>query len=147
MQNFIPKNPDYQNLIAKKMEGNHFMHFIGFKPIRIQPGLFEGELEIMEHHQQQFGYLHGGVTSTLADIVAGFAAFTLVEENKAVVTAEIKIVYLNPGIGKNALCKGYVIKAGRKLIFSECEIWMENEGEQVLVAKGYGTYAVIEMKW
>lgn len=143
MQTFIPQNPDYQAVISEKMQGNHFMNHLGFKPLLVKSGYVEGFLDIEDHHRQQIGFIHGGVIATLADLVAGFASFTLVKAGEAVVTAEMKISYLNPGIGNKAICKGYVIKAGRMLHFAEAEIYAENNGEMVLIAKGYATYAVI----
>ncbi len=144
MQNFIPGNPDYQNLIREKMKANHFMNFIGFKSSLVQPGLVGGNLDILKEHQQQSGFLHGGVTATLADLVGGFAAFTLVKPGQMVVTAEMKVAYLNPGIGQTAFAKGYVIKAGNKLMFTESEIFVMKNGIETLIAKGYATYAVID---
>ncbi len=143
MQTFIPQNPDYQAVVAEKMLGNHFMNHLGFQSTVVKPGYIEGFLNIEEHHRQQIGFIHGGVIATLADLAAGFASFTLVKAGEAVVTAEMKISYLNPGIGNKAFCKGYVIKAGRMLHFAEAEIYAENKGEMVLIAKGSATYAVI----
>jgi uncharacterized protein (TIGR00369 family) len=143
VQQFIPQNPNFKELIPQKMEANHFMNHLGFKANKIEAGLVEGILEIEQHHRQQIGFLHGGVIATLADLVMGFGCFSLVKEGQAVVTAEMKISYLNPGLGPVAFCKGYVIKAGQKLHFAEAEIYTENKGVQTLIARGYGTYAVI----
>ncbi|MCG9880384.1 MAG: PaaI family thioesterase [Bacteroidia bacterium] len=144
MNTFIPKNPDFLSLIQDKMKENHFMQHLGFSIHKIEPGMVEGILDIAPEHRQHLGFLHGGVSATLADLVAGFASFTLVEPTQSVVTVEMKISYLNPGIGDKAYCKGYVIKAGQKLIFAEAEIYVNNEEKDFLVAKGYATYAVIE---
>jgi uncharacterized protein (TIGR00369 family) len=143
VQQFIPQNPDFEQTIIEKMKGNHFMNHLGFKATSIQAGIIEGYLEIEEHHKQQIGFLHGGVTATLADLTAGFACFTLVQKGQSVVTAEMKISYLNPGIGSKAFCKGYVLKAGQKLYFAEAEIFTENNGVLTFIAKASGTYAVI----
>jgi acyl-coenzyme A thioesterase PaaI-like protein len=69
----------------------------------------------------------------------------LVEAKQSVVTVEMKVSYLNPGVGNTAFCKGYVIKAGQKLHFAEAEIFVNNNGVEVLVAKGYATYAVLDI--
>jgi len=145
VQQFIPQNPDYEDMIRSKMDQNHFMNFLGFKSTLISPGLVEGILEIKPEYKQQIGFLHGGVTATLADLAAGFAAFTLVKKGQTLVTIEMKISYLNPGIGQNARARGFVIKAGQKIIFAEAEIFTENNGVETLVAKGNATYAVLEL--
>ncbi len=145
MQQFIPQNPDYEAMIRSKMEQNHFMNFLGFKSNLISPGLVEGILEIKPEYKQQIGFLHGGVTATLADLAAGFAAFTLVKKEQTIVTIEMKISYLNPGIGQTAKARGFVIKVGQKIIFAEAEIFTENNGVETLVAKGNATYAILEL--
>jgi uncharacterized protein (TIGR00369 family) len=123
------------------------MQHLGFKINKIEPGYVEGILNIEPHHKQHIGFLHGGVTATLADLVAGFASFTLVGAKQSVVTVEMKVSYLNPGVGNTAFCKGYVIKAGQKLHFAEAEIFVNNNGVEVLVAKGYATYAVLDITY
>lgn len=142
---FITKDPNFKERIQHKMLANNFMQYIGFKATQIEAGKISGELILEEHHLQQSKFLHGGVTATLADLVAGFASFTLVNSNQTVVTSDLKISYLNPGIGQKVLAKGWVIKAGNTLHFAEAEIICINEGSETLVAKGYLTFAVVNI--
>lgn len=142
---FIPKDLNFKERIQHKMLANNFMQYIGFKATQIEAGKISGELILEEHHLQQSKFLHGGVTATLADLVAGFASFTLVNFNQTVVTSDLKIAYLNPGIGQKVLAKGWVIKAGNTLHFAEAEIICVNEGSETLVAKGYLTFAVVNI--
>jgi uncharacterized protein (TIGR00369 family) len=138
-----PAETNYKEIIEKKISVNRFMHYLGFKITKIEAGLVEGELDLVKHHMQQADFLHGGVTSTVADIVAGFAAFTLVKQSQNLVTVDLRVSYLNPGLGNKLFAKGFVIKAGQKLIFSEAEVWMEQHDKKVLIAKASGTFAVI----
>jgi uncharacterized protein (TIGR00369 family) len=131
---FTPKDPQFKSRIEKKMLANNFMQYIGFKATDIEAGLIKGELVLEEHHLQQSKFLHGGVTATLADLVGGFASFTLVNDNQTVVTSDLKISYLNPGIGQKVLAKGWVIKAGNTLHFAEAEIICVYNGKETLVA-------------
>ncbi len=142
---FTPKDPNFKERIQHKMLANNFMQYIGFKATQIEAGKISGELILEEHHLQQSKFLHGGVTATLADLVGGFASFTLVKDNQTVVTSDLKISYLNPGIGQKVLAKGWVIKAGNTLHFAEAEIICVNEGLETLVAKGYLTFAVVNI--
>lgn len=145
MSQFKPKNPEFLSFVEERMQENHFMQHLGFQITKMKAGFVEGSLAIAPEHRQHIGYLHGGVTATLADLVAGFASYTLVSAQQTVVTVEMKISYLNPGIGNHAFCRGYVIKAGQKLHFAEAEIYVNQDGNEVLVAKGYATYAVIDL--
>ncbi len=145
MQAFIPQNPNFEQMIKDKMAQNHFMNHLGFKPTLIEAGSVTGILEIQPEHKQQIGFLHGGVTATLADLAAGFAAFTLIKEGQTLVTIEMKVSYLNPGVGSHAKAVGSVIKIGQKMAFAEAEIYSQNNGIETLIAKSSATYAILEL--
>ena len=140
------QNPDFKKTIQQKLKNNHFSHLIGFHLTKIKAGSIEGEMKILHHHQQQNGFVHGGVASTVCDIVAGFAAFSLVSNNEFVVTAEIKISYLNPGIGKKLIARGWVLKAGSKIHFCESEVWSIDGKKKTLIAKATASMAVVSRK-
>ena len=85
------KNPAFREVIKDKLTRQYFMRHIGFELTRIDEGVVEGRLPLQQFHKQQNEFAHGGVVFTLCDIVAGFAAFSLVPPDHHVVTAEIKI--------------------------------------------------------
>jgi uncharacterized protein (TIGR00369 family) len=139
MQDLVPE-PDLETRIRRKLERQYFMHLIGADLTRIEPGRIEAELTLGQQHQQQRGFAHGGLTATMADLAAGFAAVTLVPDGVGVVTAELKVSYLNPGVGTRLRAIGWVLKAGRRLHFCEAEVWCDD----VLIAKATATMAVVE---
>ena len=94
------------------LEKQHFMKLMKFRLDKIEYGLIEGRLDLEQIHTQQHGMVHGGVTATVADIVAGFAAYTMAEDYQNIVTVELKISYLNPGMGKQLHAIGTVLKRG-----------------------------------
>ena len=116
------------------------MHLIGTDLTVITPGRVEAALILGEQHQQQRGFIHGGLIATMADLVAGFASLTLVPDDVGVVTSDLKISYLNPGVGQKLRAIGWVLKPGRRLHFCEAEVWCDD----VLIAKGSATMVVIE---
>jgi len=135
-------NPDFEQDIREKLERQEFMKLMGFNVTKIAVGRIEGELTLEQRHRQHKGFAHGGVIATLADIVAGFAAVSLVPKNYHVVTAEIKVSYFHPGVGDKLLAKGYVIKQGQKLNFCEAEIFVvKGDQEPLLIAKASATMA------
>lgn len=136
-------NPDYRSRIEKYLEGQHFMKHINFTLDVIKEGVTEGWLNIEDIHKQQRGFVHGGVIATLADITAGFAAYTLVPEDHHVVTGELKVSYLNPGVGEKLYVKGWVLKQGRKMNFCEAEVWSLKNQEKTLIAKASTTMVTI----
>jgi uncharacterized protein (TIGR00369 family) len=126
--------------IREKLKRQYFMHLIGADLTHIEPGRIEAELALGQQHQQQRGYAHGGLVATMADLAAGFAAVTLVPENYGVVTSDLKVSYLNPGIGSRIKAIGWVLKSGRRMHFCEAEVWCDD----VLIAKASATMVVIE---
>ena len=140
------KNPNYVEYVQYKISVNPFMHRLGFEITKIEEGLIEGEMVVREDHAQQNGYVHGGVTSALCDMSAGFAAYSLVAGDQHVFTVEIKISYLNPGIGQKLFAKGWVLKPGKRFHFCESEIYIENKGERKLMAKATTTMAVLKLE-
>jgi len=137
-------NPDFKNTILEKLQKPSFLHFIGFTITNIEEGSIEGELFLEEHHKQSQGFMHGGLTATLADTVAGYAAVSLIPINCQVVTVELKVSYLNPGLGSKIMARGWVLKQGKKLNFCEAEVFsIKEDGEPLLIAKASATMATL----
>lgn len=129
--------------IEQYLKRQHFMNHLGFELNIIENGRTEGWLKLEKVHQQQTGLVHGGVIATIADVVAGFAAYTLVDPENHVVTAEIKISYFYPGQGEKLHAIGYVVKSGKKFNFCESEIYSEFNNQRKLIAKASATMATI----
>jgi len=143
MKKMEARNPEFRKYTELKISKNKFMKWLGFEITKIEPGYLEGEMEFKEMHEQQNGWLHGGVTSTILDMIQGFAAYSLVEDGQKVFTVEAKISYFNPGIAQKFYAKGGVVKPGKRFHFCEAEIYYIKEGEEITVAKGSATMAVI----
>jgi uncharacterized protein (TIGR00369 family) len=135
-----PATSPLEARIRRKLVRQHFMHLIGADFTRIEEGRVEAELTLEQKHQQNLGFAHGGLVATMADLVAGFAAVTLVPEGTGVVTVELKTSYLHPGIGQKLRAVGWVLKPGRRLFFCESEVWCDDK----LIAKASATMAVVE---
>ena len=139
---YQPRNPDYKAFVEEKLKGQHLMHLLGMRLLTIEPGFVEAVLDLEQKHQQQDGKVHGGIVATISDVSMGFAAFTLVEADQKVVSSELRIAFLNPGVGERLIGRGYVIKAGKRLHYCEAEIYIEQQGQQKLIAKSSSMMAV-----
>ncbi len=138
-----PMNPDFKQRIEKHLVRQEFMHHIGFKLDLIEAGRVEGRMKLEKIHLQQAGLVHGGVIATVADIVAGFSAYSLVGVDEKVVTGELKISYLRPAKGEILWAKGWVLKQGRKINFCEAEVYVLNGNESKLIAKATTSMIII----
>ncbi|MDH6358864.1 PaaI family thioesterase [Parabacteroides sp. PF5-9] len=118
---------------------NPYVNFLGIEFTVIEAGRVEARMPLQEEQKQYSGVSHGGVLAALADTIAGFAAYTMTPIEKDVLTAEMKVSFLRAAWGKELRAIGYVIKPGRNVHFSECEIYCD----ETLVAKASGTFCVV----
>ncbi|MEY3964975.1 MAG: hypothetical protein RL263_144 [Bacteroidota bacterium] len=124
-----------KSFLTERLKNNHFIAHMGLMLEDVDDGYAEMSLDIETHHLQQNGFMHGGVTATLCDVVTGIAAYTTVNEEKNVVTADLKVSYLNPSTSSKVLGVGRVVKAGKFLIFCEGQVFdLLEDGSKVLVA-------------
>ena len=139
-------NPRYEDYVQLKVSRNRFMQQLGFRLTEIAEGAVKGELEITEMHEQQNGFVHGGVISSLCDMACGFAAYSMVPEGVQVFTVELKVSYLRPGIGQKILARGWVLKPGKRFHFCESELYAVRDGQEILIAKASSTMGVVDDK-
>jgi uncharacterized protein (TIGR00369 family) len=93
--------------------------------------------------EQQHGLVHAGVLMTLADHSCGGAAATTAGEEQDVITVENKVSFLRPASASVLLCRAQVLRAGKRLVFTEAEVLTE---EGVVVSKASSTLAFIPLK-
>ena len=94
---------------------------------------------------QHHGQAHAGLAFTLGDNAAGFAAQSLVAEDEGVVTVEMKINLLAPGIGPRLTAEGRVERAGRRLTVVRADVWgADAEGRPLHVATMLGTILAMQ---
>jgi uncharacterized protein (TIGR00369 family) len=143
---FKAANHHFKDVILHKLERQHFMKHLGIQLTCIEAGYVEAQLSVAINHKQQNDFVHGGVTATIADIAMGFAAFTLVEKGRGVVTSKLDITYLKPGGEGTLVAEGYVIKPGRILYYCECDIMsISTDGNRDLIARGSSTMCAIDL--
>ena len=85
---------------------------------------------------QQHGFLHAGIVATALDSACGYAAFSLMPPDAAVLTIEFKINLLSPARGPWFRFEGKVGKAGRTISVVDGRAWgaAEPGAEEKLVA-------------
>lgn len=140
---FKPKNINFKERVERHLAKQNFMHHIEFSLHKIEAGYTEGEMKLKPIHHQQDGFAHGGLIATIADIVAGFAAYTLVGSDRHVVTGEIKISYFAKGDGDILRGHGKVVKPGKRVNFCEAEVYSVKDSSETLIAKASTSMIII----
>lgn len=120
-----------------------FMVDLGVEPTAVSAGRITTHLRLATRHMQHTGQAHAGVMATLADHSMGAAAQTLAPAGFWALTAELKTSALRPGRGECLVCEAVVLKAGRRLSFTEAEVYAEQGGVRTLVMKASATMAIV----
>lgn len=120
-----------------------FMVDLGVEPAAVSAGRASAVLPLARRHMQHTGQAHAGVMAALADHCMGAAAQTLAPEGHWALTAELQTKALRPGRGERLVCEALVIKAGRRLSFTEAEVYAEHDGVRTLVMKASATMALV----
>src|SRR4029453_15186084 len=68
---------------------------------------------------QQDGLFHGGAVASLVDVACGYAALSVMPEEREVLTVEFKVHFLNPAKTDRVIAVGKVVQAGRTLTVCE----------------------------
>lgn len=126
---------DYEERVRTSFARQQAMQTIGAQLTRVTPGVIEIEMPYNEALTQQHGFLHAGIISTALDSACGYAAFSLMPADAAVLTIEFKINLLAPGKGERFLFRGNVTKPGRTIIVADGQAYaFSPEGDAKLIA-------------
>jgi uncharacterized protein (TIGR00369 family) len=127
----------------KKDAVQGFTKYLGLIPVSLERGTFVTKLKLLKRHCQQDGFAHAGLIATMADHTAGYASYSLVPENRRILTIEYKINYFQPASGEYLECRGHVTKPGKNILFTEAEVYSVNGNDKKLVAKAMHTMASV----
>lgn len=97
----------------------------------------ELKLPITDLVKQQYGFVHGGVLSYLADNALTYAGASAMKT--LVVTSEFKINYVRPAVGEHLLARASTIHAGKTQAVCRCDVFVVKDGVEKLCAVAQGT--------
>ena len=129
----------YHDKVHRSFGKQSMMQTFGAQIETLEPGLCIIAAPILDGHLQQHGYAHAGLTFSIADSSAGYAALSLMEEEAEVLTVEMKINLLAPAAGDALVVKGRVFKSGRRLIIVGAEVFARTKDKDTLIALLQGT--------
>ena len=139
-----PRDPQWETRVRESFAHQSLMTTIGARIAALAPGRCEIELPYRRDLCQQHGYLHAGMSVTIADSAAGYAAYSLMPAGSSVLGVEYKVNLLGPAEGERFVARGTVIKAGRTLSVVECDVQAMRDGKPLAVARMLATYMCME---
>jgi uncharacterized protein (TIGR00369 family) len=141
---FQPKDPNFAERVRASFARQRMMQTLGVEIARIVPGEIELAMPYGAAFTQQHGFIHAGVIATVLDSACGYAAFSLMPADAAVLTVEFKTNLLAPAKGERFLFRAHVVKPGRTLTVSDGRAFaIDGGGEERLVASMNGTLMAV----
>jgi uncharacterized protein (TIGR00369 family) len=130
---------DFETRIRESFARQSMMATVGAELTAVEPGRVVIAAPVGDGFRQQQGFAHAGLTFTLGDTAAGYAALTVLPPDVEVMTVEMKINLLAPGVGR-LVAEGRVLKPGRRLVVVAADVWAEDgKGDRKHVAALQGT--------
>lgn len=146
----VPKQ-DYENLLRvieawkrSKETASSFIdqllnvEFIGFDP---EKNVYKHKIVVTEELKNRIQTLHGGVTATFVDIAMGLSLLRDMGPDINIVTLDLSVRYLAPGLKGWIIAEIEIVKKGRSIIVLEAKLLDEKEK---IIAIASGTFFRIE---
>jgi len=141
--NLTPKGPDFDARVRASFARQKVMMTLGIAIKSVSPGEIELEMPYSAELTQQHGFIHAGILSAALDSACGYAAFSLMPADVAVLTVEFKTNLLAPAAGTRFTFRARVIKPGRTLTICDAQAFaFDNKGEK-LIATMTGTLMAV----
>ena len=116
-------DPQLEARLRDSFARQSMMHTLGAGLTDIRPGQCQITSSIPPGALQQHGIGHAGLTFSIGDSAAGYAALSLMPEDQEVVTSEMKINLLAPAQGDHLVAEGRVIRSGRRLMTVQADVY------------------------
>lgn len=131
---FEPADAAYAERVRASFARQAAMQTIGATLAEVGPGRVVIELPWQQALTQQHGFLHAGMVATALDSACGYAGFSLMAADAAVLTIEYKINLLAPAAGERFRMEGVVVKPGRTITVAEGRAYALADGKEKLIA-------------
>jgi len=103
------------------------MTTLGVEVIAVEPGRVEMSLRHNDRFTQQHGFLHAGAVASVLDTACGYAAYSVMPPESAVLTATYTINLLAPAAGERFTITGEVVRSGRTLVVCRGEAFADGD--------------------
>ena len=134
MTTLEPIDPNFESRVRESFARQTVMRTLGAELVRVEPGEVDIELAFRDDLTQQNGFLHAGIIGTILDSACGYAAFTMMPADAAVLSIEYKVNLLAPARGDRFIARGYVKRAGRTITVTHGDAVAFNDGHETVVS-------------
>ena len=112
--------------VRASLDRQGMMHMLGVELTSIERGRVQMVLRHDDRFTQQHGFLHAGAVSAVLDSACGYAAYSVMPPEAAVLTVTFTINLLAPAAGQQFTITGSVVRAGRTLVVCRGEAFADD---------------------
>lgn len=131
---WTPEDPSFDSRVRESFARQGVMTLLGARIAALEPGRCTIEWPFDARFTQQHGFAHAGVTATIADSAAGYAAYSLMSADSSVLTVTYTIQLHAPATGDALIARAEVVGAGRSLYSARAEVFGVVGSNEKLVA-------------
>ena len=103
------------------------MATLGAELVSVEPGRVEMAIRHDERLTQQHGFLHAGAVTSVLDTACGYAAYSVMPPDAAVLTVSFTVNLLAPAAGARFAIVGEVVRAGRTLTVCRADAFADGD--------------------
>src|SRR5260370_16751336 len=143
MARLNPKDGNFEARVRTSFARQTAMATLGIEISGLKAGEVELRMPYAAAYAQQHGFIHAGIITTALDTACGYAAFSLMAEDAAVLTVEFKTNLLHPAPGECFRLRACVLKPGRTITVCDAQAFAAEQGKEKLVATMTGTLMAV----
>jgi uncharacterized protein (TIGR00369 family) len=125
--------------IGERSVAQGFIRTMGVELVAMDEGYCEMRLQYGPHLTHGLGFFHGGVVGTLADVATATAGATMAQPDHLVLTVEYKVNMMATPDGDALVVRAKVIRAGRRTIIAQADVYAERDGQETHCAVALAT--------
>src|SRR3954463_15684971 len=130
MSRFKPKDENFDWRVRTSFARQTAMTTLAIEIVELKAGEIELLMPYSLAYTQQHGFIHAGIITTALDTACGYAAFSLMPEDAAVLTIEFKTNLIAPARGDYFRFRARVLKPGRTITVCEAQAFAAEAGKE-----------------
>lgn len=119
--------------IKQSFDQQGLMKTLKAELVSVENGEVKISCTFSEALTQQHGFFHAGVATSIVDSACGYAALTMMPEDKEVLTVEFKVNFMKPAKTDKLIAVGKVLQSGKTL--TVCEGYVYDSSGEKLISK------------
>ena len=120
---------------------NPFFCMMGIDVVSMEPGKAELKMQVRPDMHNGVGWLQGGMLAAIADEAMALALYPMLAETEGIATISESTSFIK-GVREGVIhAEGRVIKKGRRVAFTESEVFIQDP-EKTILSRTSAAFAV-----